>query len=664
MPPKGSGRAAKRLKALSEAEDTKDASNAESTLIGLPLDIMLRILKFTSPAELLALHDVNKGFRSTLDSGKRATLIWVNSREYHDIPKPFEDFDECAWARFIFGRICMECEENESRVPDFGLMMRLCTDCRSENLCQELDFSVESDEEDFMGPIVEFDDTYPHSKWYLSRDELWAPNYSSCSDINWWAPYCWDMVSIERNTRRNVKGANKVLKKLTEKGQRRLEHSIICDEWRDGVEAEERQAKQEILTKRFKELGYQDPELDGLNDRKMLSQIDLPMTEDAWTVIRETLEDPIRDKRGARLVKDHPDIMEGRQILAREAYMAYASTVLPKEATYLPTLVDLHTNPKIRAICEREPDVDITISDFSVLPSIVADWVSNKQAKLTHIANSAEPEKTSDRFNLAVTIFRCKKDHENVGRPAIFGGDEAMRHIGETCDPELDMPLSRVASDLVALLGLDPDTASVADMDRRNVRFRCYGEFNYKACDKASHRVQVFTWRGCITHAIDAHNYGRKESWRSGTTYNKDGKAKFAIIPADPAVQAHGSFKDLPKTDSTSWVCGHCTRYTCQPETFQAITVHVNTVHGKSQVDASDVLLAPGVLSISKSCYSVQHGGSVAVQTRSSTAPGPRCLRCVGSRSSRKFKGESSVRDHLRSMHGIMNGVHGVDYGD
>jgi hypothetical protein len=100
-----------------------------------------------SPAELLAMHDVNKGFRRMLvKSGKKENPIWVNSREHHGIPKPFEGFDELAWARFIFGRICevfpsvqtsvrliqchQECENNESDAPDFGLMMRLCTNCR------------------------------------------------------------------------------------------------------------------------------------------------------------------------------------------------------------------------------------------------------------------------------------------------------------------------------------------------------------------------------------------------------------------------------------------------------------------------------------------------------------------------------------------------------
>ncbi|KAJ7127639.1 hypothetical protein C8R44DRAFT_873463 [Mycena epipterygia] len=136
---------------------------------------MAQILKFMSPAELLALRDVNKGFRSTLDSGKKASLIWVNSRGLvpcHGIPNdfgiPFENFDECAWVRMF---------KEHTPCTDFSLMMRLCSECRRENLCQGLDFSAESDEEDFMGPVVKFDNIYPHSKWH----QLWVPNYTSHS---------------------------------------------------------------------------------------------------------------------------------------------------------------------------------------------------------------------------------------------------------------------------------------------------------------------------------------------------------------------------------------------------------------------------------------------------------------------------------------------------
>ncbi|KAJ7871901.1 hypothetical protein B0H14DRAFT_3439334 [Mycena olivaceomarginata] len=588
-------RASKRLKTTSQGAAPDDAATptpADNTLTGMPLDILRRVCAFRavnrrlelftdletmSPAELLAMHDVNKGVQA-------------------HACEPFEGFDELAWARFIFGRICEECEKNESDAPDFGLMMRLCTNCRETNLCQELDFSEESDEEDEMGPILEFEDSFPHSNWYSSREEIFEEGYNhgwgGWADLgrnqHWWAPYLYDILPLVRGARRGDRGAQKKLDKLFEEGERRLKHGELCDEWRDGVEEEENRAKQESLKNKFKALGYQDPDLGGLDSHKVLVQFKHPLTEDAWAVMRESLEGPIQNKRRIRLLNEHPEMMQARRILAREAYLAYAVTVLPREATFLLTLAGLDAIPEIRSICEREPDVDVTIADFSALPSIIEGWVTAKRVRLTQLANGATPEKTSDRFN-----------------PRFY-------HL------PLDHALSEVASALVASLGLDPNTASVADMDHRNARFRCDGRVAYDVCGKYNKDIKVFTWRGCITHAIETHHYGSQEktpSYRKpdANYYHKDGTVSFVVIPAHPGAESRGPFSDdLPRADSTSWVCGHCTKFVCAPQTFQAVNDHVKTEHGEPHPGTSDVLLGPGVLPVSKSCYSIGRPGSTA----------------------------------------------------
>ncbi|KAJ7063769.1 hypothetical protein B0H15DRAFT_807815, partial [Mycena belliarum] len=158
LPPGMEERATKRLKAVSvPLVDAVGAPSKENLFAEMPLDIILLFLLYTSPAELLALRDVNKGFRDLLDSGEQATAIWVKSRKYHGIIKPLRGYTERAWARLIFGRICQmspsnlraryqECKVSEAREPDFGLMMRLCACCRQINLCQETDYEDDDDE--------------------------------------------------------------------------------------------------------------------------------------------------------------------------------------------------------------------------------------------------------------------------------------------------------------------------------------------------------------------------------------------------------------------------------------------------------------------------------------------------------------------------------------
>ncbi|KAJ7087619.1 hypothetical protein B0H15DRAFT_931164 [Mycena belliarum] len=492
-------RAAKRQKFTAVPQADAGPLSAENSFVGMPLDVVLQFFLFMSPAELLAMYDVNKGFRRMLDSGKKASTIWARSREYHGIPKPFKGFTERTWAQFMFGTVCEGCKEDQAREPDFGLMMRLCADCRVANLCQDLEFSTDSDEDDTLGPVLVFEHCYPHSHWYRSREELFTKR-SRCGNEHWWEPYLWDILPIVRAARRGEKAAEKKLAKLEEEGQRRLEYGAICDDWRDKVEAEDRRCKGQILTSKFKALGYQDFELAGLNDQRMLAQIHLPLTDNAWEGMRRTLEGSIKDKRRDRLLRDHPDTMNARMNLARGAYATYAATVVPIEAVYLPTVVGLDVIPAIRTICEREPDVVLTRTDFAHMPTIIGNWVDAKRARLTDLVNTVIPDKTGG-WALASTIFRCGFEHENLGRPAMFGGDEAMRHVGDSCNPQLDIPLSKVASALIVSLGLDPEKTTAADMDGHAARFRCSGCVRGKS-KQSKRNVELFTWRGCPARGL------------------------------------------------------------------------------------------------------------------------------------------------------------------
>ncbi|KAF8217426.1 hypothetical protein K438DRAFT_1746740 [Mycena galopus ATCC 62051] len=371
-------------------------------------------------------------------------------------------------------------------------------------------------------------------------------------------------------------------------------------------------------TAKFKALGYQDPELNGLDDYQMLAQFHLPLTEHAWEDMRGKLEGSIKDKRRDRF----KDI------------------------------------PTIRDICEREPGVEVTGADFADVSGIIANWVADKRARLTELANNNTASGTTggSNFNLASTIFRCKIKHEKLGRPAMFGGNEAMRHVGQPCAPELDVPLSALVSELVVLLGLDPNITTVADMDRHTARFRCDGRARYSECAK-------------VTHAIENHEYGKRESWFSGSDddgYYKNGTVNYVAVPEDVAARAVGpSNNDVPKAESSSWVCGHCTEYVGRPETLQGVTAHVRTVHGKPTPDGLDILLAPGVLPISRS-YSIRGPGAAVAtvarprRTNNNNNGAFRCLRCE--KSSRTFAGVRPVSDHLKGKHKIVNAVCDVDY--
>ncbi|KAJ7591695.1 hypothetical protein C8J56DRAFT_1130875 [Mycena floridula] len=367
-------------------------------------------------------------------------------------------------------------------------------------------------------------------------------------------------------------------------------------------------------------LGYQDPELDGLDRHKVLDQFRLPLSEKAWTGLCESLEDSIIDKHHIRLFNDHSTIMDARQALAREAYMAYASTLSP--VNVFPSFAGFMAIPKIIEIIERELDVDITLADFSDLPFIVSESVNQKREVLQERVNRLFPESTVDPFNLAMTIFRCDEDaHKDLGRPPIFGVDETMRHIGETCDPRINIGPSKVASALIVSVGLDPNTATVVNMDRkdggRTLRHRCLDD-SYNGCDKKP-TLQVFTWRGCITHALERHQTSHYSSYRPDIV-------KFDIVPSELTPSGEVPFQnDSPK-------------------------------HGKSQgLNSADILLAPGLMSVSRSWFTIPQVGVFGPDTP------PEVFRCIHCGDSRQFH-IRGVSDHLKDKHRVKKPIRDVDY--
>ncbi|KAJ7572847.1 hypothetical protein C8J56DRAFT_1138295 [Mycena floridula] len=431
------------------------------------------------------------------------------------------------------------------------------------------------------------------------------------------------------------------------------------------------------LIEKFKMLGYQDPELDGLDRHKVLDQFRLPLSEKAWTGLCESLEDSIIDKHRIRLFNDHSTIMDARQALAREAYMAYASTLSPFNV--FPSFTGFMAIPKIIEIIEREPDVDITLADFSDLPFIVSESVNQKREVLQERVNRLFPESSVDPFNLAMTIFRCDEDaHKDLGRPPIFGVDETMRHIGETCDPRINIGPSKVASALIVSVGLDPNTATAVNMDgkdirdnevtrlivvdrsfvltwapvtqehgSRTLRHRCLDD-SYNGCDKKP-TLQVFTWRGCITHALERHQTSHYSSYRPDII-------KFDIVPSELTPSGEVPFQnDSPKRNSPSWVYGYCMKYIFSPETFQVVAGHVNTVHGKSQgLNSTDILLAPGLISVSRSWFTPRVG------VFGPDTP-PEVFRCIHCGDSRQFH-IRGVSDHLKDKHRVKKPIRDVDY--
>ncbi|GAA5946585.1 hypothetical protein JCM10213_006637 [Rhodosporidiobolus nylandii] len=99
----------------------------------MPMDLVVEILSYLLPTELLVLSRVNKTYRALLTS-KTAKSIWRTSRRLIEMPDlEANDISEMAYTALVFGKKCDVCDKGVLTRPDFYLRVRLCKDCRKDS---------------------------------------------------------------------------------------------------------------------------------------------------------------------------------------------------------------------------------------------------------------------------------------------------------------------------------------------------------------------------------------------------------------------------------------------------------------------------------------------------------------------------------------------------
>ncbi|BGP19110.1 hypothetical protein JCM10213v2_007197 [Rhodosporidiobolus nylandii] len=98
----------------------------------MPMDLVVEILSYLLPSELLVLSRVSKTYRALLTT-KRSQSVWRTSRGLVGLPDlEADDWSEMAYAAMVFGTRCQACDRQSSGRPDTHLRIRLCRDCRKD----------------------------------------------------------------------------------------------------------------------------------------------------------------------------------------------------------------------------------------------------------------------------------------------------------------------------------------------------------------------------------------------------------------------------------------------------------------------------------------------------------------------------------------------------
>ena len=199
-----------------------------------------------------------------------------------------------------------------------------------------------------------------------------------------------------------------------------------------------------------------------------------------------------------------------------------ASLKIPTmEQLSYPQLSELHHFPEVVAFRELDCERPLTNDDYeavlSALPRIVAEFIEMRRSELRNMLPQENiSEHSPDPLELATSTFRppaesssdrhgfsLNSDDVVVGWDALsvcrFSHTAPGKSGAAPC--EFDSWLSKLCASLVASCGLDPNTASVKDMDTLDERFLCgsclLGPGGVPP-DADAFELETYTWRTAV----------------------------------------------------------------------------------------------------------------------------------------------------------------------
>ncbi|KAK7055995.1 F-box domain-containing protein [Favolaschia claudopus] len=500
--------------------------NHESSSLSLfpstQLDIILEVLAYLHPLELSQLSLTNKAFRELLIS-PIADPIWRRSFLVDDYPQAEHAnlrLPQCPtgipgqrWTRVLFGRLkCEQC--GKLGTSDYILCRRICPPCADQNL---LNVIPEYDEAHVLNSMVHRTQLAPASgdvHWDYERGRFWRSDALAVV-----AEY--ERLSTSDDSEiaitSFVEARKQSVAELRELADR-------CHEWYWEVRHSSRLEYSKKLDKvsfraarRLVAEGFDQRDVDSsffdINDCELFYRKPR-LTSKLWNRARPFIVPRVLAARTQRLKHERELRMQAR----KQAILSFAITELQSRAPgvrhgyHLPPRT-IETFAPLAQLIEEDCEDSISAEDprliqaLKAAPAFLENWIVEMKELLISVLPKGERLDHPDfaRLELATSVFRIRRTGSQQFEVAI-GWDEARAHVHWWAgEPELPFPGaelvqledqgSRVAAELVLLVGLNPDIATASQMDFVDARFVC------NDCPPESQgQRHAMGWRECVVH--------------------------------------------------------------------------------------------------------------------------------------------------------------------
>ncbi|KAF6746731.1 hypothetical protein DFP72DRAFT_1150833 [Ephemerocybe angulata] len=526
----------------------KPRKNLKALITELPTDILLEVLSHLPPRDLLHTARTDRLFRKTI-LNRGSMSVWKTSLEAYDTPEPPEDFSLPRWAALLFEPICQVCWNKKVMNVDWYLLKRICPACKAKCLTR-LSFSMRYKHPQLSAAT----ETYISSTWHEGAAHFWASDFEDFKSR-------WDKAA-ESIDPVEIAAFEKWKKERAIQVAKRIRMVPVYEEWRKGLTSknkDEAERRRELrlrgVRSRFLELGYLDIDIDSAisveSDGIFSGSPDV--TDAIWANVKGKLEPAIIEARNLRLALDLEPTVEKRMGILEDVYSTYLEGLRPSEQYFCPPLEDLRPIPEVLTILEADKTHKITESDFKpvadILDDLVARYQEEKKKTLVNLLNSSRDRYMGEPLELARNVFR---------RAGSQGSSVRSQAPTSDCVLHLYELSSRHSSELIDMAGLNPQTASVDEMDSMDPRFVCDTCSTLKG-------YAILSWRAALCHLFEKH----PNRWPTMRLASKDEAAQ--------AKSNEGQFREAAE----AWACNHCSDFLAvsSTDTKAAVLEHLENEH-------------------------------------------------------------------------------------
>ncbi|KAK7017319.1 F-box domain-containing protein [Favolaschia claudopus] len=552
--------------------EVKYESSSLSLFPSMHLDIILEVLAYLHPLELSQLSLTNKAFRELLTS-PIADPIWRRSFLVDDYPQAEHAnlrLPQCPtgvsgqrWTRVLFGRL----------------------KCEYVHLAQCFPFLSNARKHSLLDVIPGYDATHVLN-WIVHRTQR-AP---ASDDLPWdyhrgrfWRSDA-DAVVAEYERLSTGDDSEVAISSFIEARKKSVaelsELADRCNEWywavRHTSSMEYSKNLDKVCIRAAKRLvaeGFDQRDVDSsfydINDCELFYRKPR-LTSKLWNRARPFIVPSVLAARTQRLKHERELRIQAR----KQAILGHAITKLQaavpgvRHGYHLPphTIANF---PPLAQLIEEDSEDSISADDPRLIqaleasPAFVESWILEMKKLLIAVLPKVEsqPQQLENpdfhRLELAISVFRIHRTgmHFEVA----IGWDEARAHLHRwTGEPELPFlgaemiqledQGSRVAAELVLLVGLNPDIATASQMDFVDARFVC------NDCSPESQgQRHAMDWRESVVHSAskqqdishDVPSWTLLSPLGAADVRRRDGPPDYTRLPSWSCTMCNGFLPSL-----------------------------------------------------------------------------------------------------------------------